>query len=158
MVEPFRTEPYSDFSAPEPKAAYLEAIDTVTSKLGGHVPVIINGKPVATDDRIVSIDPAHPDVVVGTTGSASRAEAQLALGAAKAAFRDWSRRSAQERAEFVHRIGDLIAERKYEISAWMTLEAGKNWAESEADVAEAIRRHANSFGGCSTHSKSPLIS
>ncbi len=138
MVEPFRTEPYSDFSAAEPRAAYLEAIDTVTSKLGGHVPVIINGKPVATDDRIVSVDPAHPDVVVGTTGSASRAEAQLALDAAKAAFRGWSRRSAHERAEYVHRIGDLIAERKYEISAWMTLEAGKNWAESEADVAEAI--------------------
>ncbi len=137
-MEPFRTEPYSDFSAAEPKAAYLEAIDTVLSKLGGHVPVIIDGKPVATDERIVSIDPAKPEVVVGTTGSASLAEAQLALDAAKAAFTDWSRRPASERAEFIHRIGDLIAERKFEISAWMTLEAGKNWVEAEADVAEAI--------------------
>lgn len=137
-MEPFRTEPYSDFTAAEPKAAYSEAIDTVLSKLGGHVPLVIDGKPVATDDRIVSIDPARPEVVVGTTGSASLAEAQLALGAAKAAFRDWSRRPVSERAEFVHRIGDLIAERKFEVSAWMTLEAGKNWAEAEADVAEAI--------------------
>ncbi len=137
-MEPFRTEPYSDFTAAEPKAAYEEAIETVLSKLGGHVPLIIDGKPVATDERIVSIDPAKPDVVVGTTGSASQAEAQLAIDAAKGAYRHWSRRPAVERAEYVHRIGDLIAERKFEISAWMTLEAGKNWAESEADVAEAI--------------------
>jgi 1-pyrroline-5-carboxylate dehydrogenase len=137
-MEPFRNEPYSDFSEAAPRAAYLEALETVTSKLGGHVPVVIDGKPVATDVRITSIDPARPDVVVGTTGSASRAEAQLAIDAAKAAFPDWSRRSAPERAEFVHRIGDLMADRKFELCAWMTLEAGKNWAEAEADVAESI--------------------
>ncbi len=137
-MEPFRNEPYSDFSTAASSDAYLEALDTVTSKLGGHVPVVIDGKPVATDVRITSIDPAHPDVVVGTTGSASRAEAQLAIDAAKAAFVDWSRRPASERADLVHRIGDLIAERKFEMSAWMTLEAGKNWVEAEADVAEAI--------------------
>jgi len=137
-MDPFRTEPYSNFTNPEPKSAYSEAIETVMSKLGGHVPLVIDGRPVATDERIVSIDPAQPETVVGTTGSASRAEAQLALDAAKAAFVDWSRRPVEERAEFVYRIGDLMAERKFEIAAWMTLEAGKNWAESEADVAEAI--------------------
>lgn len=137
-MEPFRTEPYSDFTNPGPKAAYAEALETVMSKLGGHVPLVIDGRPVATDERIISIDPAQPETVVGTTGCASRAEAQLALDAAKTAFVDWSRRPAEERAEFVYRIGDLMAERKFEIAAWMTLEAGKNWAESEADVAEAI--------------------
>ncbi len=137
-MEPFRTEPYSDFTAAEPKAAYLEAIETVMSKLGGHAPIVIDGKPVATDDRIVSINPAKPDEVVGTVDSASQAEAQLAIDAAKSAFPAWSRTSAKERAEIIHRVGDLIAERKFEFSAWMTLEAGKNWAESEADVAEAV--------------------
>jgi 1-pyrroline-5-carboxylate dehydrogenase len=137
-MEPYRNEPYSDFAAAEPRAAYLEALETVRSKLGGHIPLIIDGKPVATDERITSIDPADPLVVVGTTGSASPAEAQLAIDAATAAFHGWSRRPADERARFVHRIGDLMAERKYELSAWMTLEAGKNWAEAEADVAEAI--------------------
>ena len=38
----------------------------------------------------------------------------------------------------VHRVGDLIADRKFEFAAWQTLEAGKNFAEAEADVAEAI--------------------
>lgn len=137
-MEPFRNEAYSDFSAAGPRAEYAQALETVASKLGGHVPLIIGGRPVATDDRIVSLDPAQPDVVVGTTGSASQAEAQLAIDAAKTAFKDWSRRPASERAEMVHRIGDLMAERKFELSAWMTFEAGKNWVEAEADVAEAI--------------------
>ena len=137
-MESFRNEPYSDFSTAEPRAAYLDALETVATKLGGHVPLIIDGKPVATDDRITSIDPAQPEVVVGTTGLASRAEAQLAVDAAARAFRDWSRRPVEERAGLVHRIGDLMAERKFDLSAWMTREAGKNWVESEADVAEAI--------------------
>jgi 1-pyrroline-5-carboxylate dehydrogenase len=38
----------------------------------------------------------------------------------------------------VHRVGDLIAERIFDFAAWQTFEAGKNWAEAEADVAEAI--------------------
>jgi 1-pyrroline-5-carboxylate dehydrogenase len=137
-MDPFRNEPYSDFAASGPRRDYEEAIDIVVSKLGGHVPLIIGGKPVDTDDRIVSTNPAEPAQVVGTTAQASEAEAQLAIDAATVAFPDWARRSAMERAEFVHRLGDLIAERKLEMSAWMTLEAGKNWAEAEADVAEAI--------------------
>ncbi len=87
-MEPFRNESYSDFSSDGPRAQFLEAIEVVRTKLGGHVPVIIDGKPVATDERIVSLDPAQPDVVVGTTGSASQAEAQLAIDAAKAAYPD----------------------------------------------------------------------
>ncbi len=137
-MEPFRNEPYSDFTVSEPQRAYRQALDVVESKLGGHVPLVIGGKPVDTDERIVSRNPAKPEEVVGTTACASEAEAQLALDAATTAYVDWSRRPSAERAELVHRIGDLIAERKLEMSAWMTLEAGKNWAEAEADVAEAI--------------------
>lgn len=137
-MEAFRNEPYSDFTSAEPQRAYRDALDTVMSKLGGHVPLVVGGRPVDTDERIVSSNPAKPEEVVGTTASASDAEAQLALDAATDAFDEWSRRPAQERAQLVHRVGDLMAERKLEMSAWMTLEAGKNWAEAEADVAEAI--------------------
>ncbi len=38
----------------------------------------------------------------------------------------------------VHRVGDLFAAKIHEFAAWQTYEAGKNWAEAEADVAEAI--------------------
>lgn len=137
-MEPFRTEPYSDFTDPANAVSYREAIDTVMSKLGGHVPLVIDGKPVPTDDEIVSVNPAQPEMVVGCAAAASRAEAQLALDAAWRAYVGWSVAPAAERAELVSKLGDIMAERKFELAAWETLEAGKNWAEAEADVAEAI--------------------
>jgi len=137
-VEPFRTEPYSDFTVPAMEAAYLGALQRVAMRLGGHVPLVIGGEPVETEGTIVSVDPSEPALVVGSAAAASTREAQQALDAAGAAFPAWAAESAATRAELVHRIGDLMAERKYELAAWETREAGKNWAEAEADVAEAI--------------------
>jgi len=137
-VEPFRTEPYSDFTHPAPRAAYELALAGLRERLGGPVPVIIGGEAVATDEAIESVDPARPESVVGIAGSATPEVAERALDAAWRAFPGWSAVPATERAELVHRVGDLMARRKYELSAWMTYEAGKNWAEAEADTAEAI--------------------
>jgi len=36
------------------------------------------------------------------------------------------------------RVADIFRERKYEFDAWLVFEAGKTWAEAEADVSEAI--------------------
>jgi 1-pyrroline-5-carboxylate dehydrogenase len=138
LVEPYRTEPYSDFTASGPRAAYEHALDTVAGALGDHVPLVIGGEPVQTGDQIVSVDPSEPSVVVGTAAAASPVEAEQALDAATTAFPGWAAQPAETRAALVHRIGDIMAERKYELAAWETREAGKNWAEAEADVAEAI--------------------
>ena len=44
----------------------------------------------------------------------------------------------EQRAEYLIRIAALIRERKFELDAWLVLEAGKTWAEAEADVSEAV--------------------
>jgi 1-pyrroline-5-carboxylate dehydrogenase len=137
-VDPYQTEPYSDFSRQEARVGYELAVAGVAEQLGGHAPVLIGGVEVPTDTVTESVDPAQPDRVVGTAAAADADLAGRALEAAWAAFPEWSSRSADDRAEIVHRIGDLIAERKYEFAAWQTYEAGKNWAEAEADVAEAV--------------------
>ncbi len=137
-MEPFQVEPYSDFSRPAPRAAYELAVNGLRSVLGEEAPAVIGGKAVMTQDVIESIDPAAPDTVVARAASGTAELAERALDAAWDAFRGWSVTPAVERAELVHRIGDLMAERKYELSAWMSYEAGKNWAEAEADTAEAI--------------------
>ncbi len=138
MLAPFRTEPYSDFTDPDASAAYAAGLTAVRARLGGEESAVVAGQPIATPARITSVNPARPDEVVGVVGAADREIAVQALDAAWDAFGSWSRTPAAERAAIVHRIGDLMAERKFELSAWMTLEAGKNFAESEADVAEAI--------------------
>jgi 1-pyrroline-5-carboxylate dehydrogenase len=101
-------------------------------------PVIIAGEARETRATIESVNPARPETLVATAGSADAADAAAAVDAAWEAFAGWSGTPAAERAEIVHRIGDVMAERLFEFAAWMTIEAGKNYAESEADTAEAI--------------------
>ncbi len=137
-MEPFQTEPYSDFEQAEAKVGYELAVAGVGAQLGAHAPVVIGGLEVATDGVTKSVDPSQPDRIVGTAAAADARLAGRAMEAAWAAFTDWSRRPANGRAEVVHRIGDLIAARRYEFAAWQSYEAGKNWAEAEGDVAEAV--------------------
>jgi 1-pyrroline-5-carboxylate dehydrogenase len=138
MLTPYRSLSYSDFSKEAPVEAYRAALNRVEAQLGLHAPLVIGGRLVETDGVIRSIDPARPLRVVGTASSATPNLAVDAIAAAWRAFPGWSATPASERAEIVHRVGDLIAERIYDFAAWQTYEAGKNWIEAEADVAEAI--------------------
>ena len=137
-MKPYACEPYSDFSLEEPRSAYAAAVDEVVAALPGVAPVVIAGEARETSATIESVNPARPETLVATAGSADVADAAAAVDAAWEAFAGWSRTPAAERAEIVHRIGDVMAERLFEFAAWMTIEAGKNYAESEADTAEAI--------------------
>lgn len=138
MLEPYQATPYSDFAEPEPQVSYEKALAAVQGRLGLHAPLLIGDERVTTKGSIESVDPSQPDRVIGTASSASPQHAVAALGAAWQAFPSWAARSAAERAEIVHRVGDLMESKIHEFSAWQTYEAGKNWAEAEADVAEAI--------------------
>ena len=138
MLEEFTTEPYSDFTTDTARVGYELALAGVASQLGEHAPVVVAGEEIGTDLVTRSVNPAEPGQLVGTAGSGSADLAVAAIEAAWEAFPGWSATPAGERSEVIHRIGDLIAERKYEFAAWQTYEAGKNWAEAEADVAEAV--------------------
>ena len=137
-MKPYAPVPYSDFTEESAVAEYSAAIDKVSTQLPGEAPVIIGGEKRQTDAAITSVNPARPEQVVGVAGSATVADADDALAAAWDAFPEWSATPARERAEIIHRIGDVMEDRLFEFAAWMSLEAGKNYAESEADTAEAI--------------------
>ncbi len=138
MLPPYAIEPYSDFTQPEAADAYRDALAGVEPALGHQTGVVVAGEEIATGESITSVNPARPDQVVGVVSAADPDLAILALDAAWAAYPSWAATPAEERAEVVHRIGDVMAAHKLELAAWMTYEAGKNYAESEADVAEAI--------------------
>jgi 1-pyrroline-5-carboxylate dehydrogenase len=137
-MQPYYNEPYSDYSDPEVLARYRAALGVVRESLGKHYPLIIGGDGVATSGRIESLNPARPAEIVGTTAAADSGLAARALGAAWEAFPGWAATMAAERAAIVDRLAEIMRERKFELAAWETLEAGKNYLEAEADVAEAI--------------------
>jgi 1-pyrroline-5-carboxylate dehydrogenase len=138
VLEDYRATPYSDFSEAEPAASYQRALSAVRDRLGLHAPLVIGEKRIDTKERIVSVDPSQPDRTIGTASSATADDANRAIEAAWEAFPAWASRGAEERAELVSRVGDLLADRIHEYAAWQTYEAGKNWLEAEADVAEAL--------------------
>jgi 1-pyrroline-5-carboxylate dehydrogenase len=60
------------------------------------------------------------------------------MDAALRAFHNWSRVPVEIRASLLLKAAAIIRDRKFEFSAWLTYEVGKNWAEADADTAETI--------------------
>jgi RHH-type proline utilization regulon transcriptional repressor/proline dehydrogenase/delta 1-pyrroline-5-carboxylate dehydrogenase len=64
--------------------------------------------------------------------------AEQMVGTAKAAFASWRDTDAVERCNIIVRAAGLMRQRRDELSGVMIKEAGKTWAEADADICEAI--------------------
>jgi 1-pyrroline-5-carboxylate dehydrogenase len=135
---PFANEPFVDFSLPENKRRMEAALAEVQDKLGREYDIILGGKHIKTEGKILSFNPAHPAQVIGVHQRAVAEHVEPAMQAAQAAFATWSRVPVAQRAALLFRAAALIRERSFEFCAWLTLEVGKNWAEADADVGETI--------------------
>jgi len=134
----FQNEPLTDFTIAEERERMAKAIADLRPRLGKRHSLIINNKPVSAQDWLPSLNPANQAEVVGYSAQASVEHAEQALGAARAAQPGWARLPAAERAALLEKIADLMRRDKSELCALEILEAGKNWMEADADVAEAI--------------------
>lgn len=135
---PFRNQPHADFSRPESREAYAEALAALRRRLGAHYPLRIGGRDIETARTLESVNPAAPDEVVGTVAYGGRAEAEAAVAAARGALPAWRDATPAERAAVLFRAAELMRAEATELSALMTLEAAKPWREAGADVDEAI--------------------
>ncbi len=136
----FVNEPLTDFSKEANQAKLRAAIEAVNDQLGQTYPVVINGEnqPTAADRLMDSLNPSMTRQVVGWVAKASIAQAEAAIHVAKQAFPGWRDTDAQERADALRRLAELMRRRKFELAAWEVLECAKPWREADADVAEAI--------------------
>ena len=85
------------------------------------------------DDR----SPIDTRILLGTFQSASREQTRDAIAAAKAAYPAWSARPWSERVALLKKVADRIRARRWELSALMGYEAGKNRLECVGDVEES---------------------
>lgn len=137
-ISPFVNEPFVNFGLEENKQAMEKAISKVKSELGQNIPLHIGERKVFTEDVITSVNPGNLDEVIGYVSKANQALAEEAMQIAVNTFETWKKVSASERAEYLFKAAALMRERKHEFSALMILESGKNYAEADADTAEAI--------------------
>ena len=135
---PFRNEPLIDFKNPENARRMRDALAKVRAELGREYDIVIGNRLIKTNAKIKSVNPAHPSEVVGIFSEAGAEHVDAAVQAAARAFEGWKRTPVQERADFLRSVAAILRERRFEFSAWMVFEVGKNWAEADADIAETI--------------------
>jgi 1-pyrroline-5-carboxylate dehydrogenase len=138
MLKEYANEPFLNFNNQENANSFKQALEAVGQQLGKQYPLIINGKEVHTEKKITSINPSNKEQVIGYACQATIKEAQLALDTAEEAFVSWSKVAPQDRAKCLVKAAAILRRKKNEFSSWLVYEAGKNWAEADADTAEAI--------------------
>lgn len=137
-VTEFRNEPFTDFSRPENKAAFEQALARVGKSLGREHALVIGAESVTTADKIRSLNPANPAQVVGIFPRGTADHANAAVEAALRAFETWKFVEPAERAEYLFKAADIMRRKKHDLSALMVYEVGKSWPEADGDTAEAI--------------------
>jgi alpha-ketoglutaric semialdehyde dehydrogenase len=83
-------------------------------------------------------NPARTDDLIGHFPRSGPEDVDRAVRAARRGFEIWSRTPAPLRGEVLKRAGDLLVERKEEISRAATREMGKILLETRGDVQEGI--------------------
>jgi RHH-type proline utilization regulon transcriptional repressor/proline dehydrogenase/delta 1-pyrroline-5-carboxylate dehydrogenase len=134
----FTNEPVHRFTEAMERESFRSAIEAVRRKLGEDYALLIRGREVWTDDRIVSRNPADPAEMVGRVSAAGTKQADAAIEASLKALPEWRSLPATDRADILLRAAENLHGRRDEFAAWEVLEAGKTWPEANADVTEAI--------------------
>src|SRR5699024_7873226 len=137
MVVAYKHEPFTDFSIEENRRKMEEGLKQVEAYLGEDYPLIINGERVTTDEKIVSVNPANKEEIVGRVSKANKELAEKAMQVADKTFETWRKSCPQMRADILFRAAAIIRRRKFEFNAILVKEGGKPWNEADADTAEA---------------------
>lgn len=138
MVIRYNHEPFTDFNLEENRLAFEEGLKIVDAYLGQDYPLRIGSERVVTEDKIVSVNPANREQIIGRVSKANRELAEKAMQAADKVFQTWRKSKPEMRADILFRAAAIVRRRKHEFSALLVKEAGKPWREADADTAEAI--------------------
>jgi 1-pyrroline-5-carboxylate dehydrogenase len=113
------------------------AIEQARSTFGRSYPLIIDGREVRASKEFDDVSPIDTRVLIGRFQSADRAQVREAIAAARRAFPAWSARSWADRVAMLKNVADAIRAHRWELSALMGYEAGKNRLECVGDVEES---------------------
>lgn len=107
---------------------------------------LIDGEWLSDGARSPNINPSDNKDIVGEAVRGTRAQAEAAIAAAKAAFPAWSRSTPQVRYDVLKKASDEILARKDELGRLLSREEGKTLPEGtygrrEAGFGAAWNRH-----------------
>src|SRR5258706_5023802 len=116
-MQPFRNEPFADFSIPENRRAMEAALTKVRSEFGREYQLRIGSEWIASGDKLVSVNPSKPTEVVGIHHKATAELANRAIETAWMGFREWSRTPAEDRVQLLLDAARILRSRRFEFDA-----------------------------------------
>ncbi|WP_408008411.1 NAD-dependent succinate-semialdehyde dehydrogenase [Pseudalkalibacillus sp. A8] len=103
-----------------------------------EVKLFVNGSWVtASTDTFFTLKNPSTKEVIANVPRGGRDEAKNAIEAANAAFPQWSKLTANDRADYLLRLRDLMLENEEELATLMSMEMGKAFGESIGEVKYA---------------------
>jgi RHH-type proline utilization regulon transcriptional repressor/proline dehydrogenase/delta 1-pyrroline-5-carboxylate dehydrogenase len=133
---PFVNEPHAEIRRPVVRERLVRAV--AAARLGFDAPILVDGRPVASGQGIVSVDPGDVGTVVCRSGRARPDDAVRAIDIAARAWPAWRATPWRDRAAVLFRAAAIMRVRRDELAALEVFEAGKPIPEADADVCEAI--------------------
>ncbi|WP_108522279.1 aldehyde dehydrogenase family protein [Bradyrhizobium algeriense] len=109
---------------------------------------LIDGEWLSDGARAPNVNPSDTKDIVGQAVRGTRAQAEAAIAAAKAAFPTWSRSTPQLRYDVLKKASDEILARKDELGRLLSREEGKTLPEGIGEVARAGQIFAFFAGEC----------
>ena len=77
LASTFANQPQVDFNVAANREAMQHALTQVASELGESYPLVIDGKPIETDQSLVSLNPSRYEQVVGHIAMAKAMKPRL---------------------------------------------------------------------------------
>ncbi|HLI73221.1 MAG TPA: proline dehydrogenase family protein [Acidimicrobiales bacterium] len=135
---PYRHEPHAEWRRRPVRDGARRALDHVAAGLGFDVPAWIDGHEEATSTVIDSVDPSCPRRLVARSASCGDDHTEHAVAVAERAWPAWRDTRAEARAAVLFGAAAWMRARRAELAGLEVYEAGKPWADADADVCEAI--------------------
>jgi RHH-type proline utilization regulon transcriptional repressor/proline dehydrogenase/delta 1-pyrroline-5-carboxylate dehydrogenase len=124
--------PLADYSQAGQRKAMAQALAQARGELGREFPRDGGG------EWIVSTNPARTDEVIGRVQAARPEQVDVCVAAADVAGHAWRETPVHARADLLRAAARRLDARRALFAARIVLEAGKNWRDADADVAEAV--------------------
>src|SRR5438067_5809432 len=109
---------------------------------------LIDGEWISDGTRSPNINPSDTNDVIGEAVRGTRAQADAAVAAARAAFPAWSRSTPQLRYDILKKASDEVLARKDELGRLLSREEGKTLPEGIGEAARAGQIFAFFAGEC----------
>ena len=137
-IGPYFPEPPAQWHRPEVLETFASAVEKEFARKPRQIDAMVGSSTLAADASLVSVDPADSKSLVAVAASCGPDQVAQAVGVAEQVAEEWRRRPAGERARVLLRAADELRRRRLDIAALEVHEVGKDWADADADVCEAI--------------------